>query len=212
MNLRGATTYDYANALTNWSTTGALSTSYTVGSSTTFSSLIPYCYAATAASNKGIYIPAAISTKTTNVTMMCRFKLETTQGTGTDYIIFFNGNVSTSGYGFGYANDGAGGVFRVGYGGVAFDTPGGASPARITTGVWYHVALVNNGSSWSFYVNGTSYTLTARTPSAPNSFTSILGYGSSGINYSQGYVTDVVFLDVALSATQIAAYANAPYI
>jgi hypothetical protein len=63
----------------------------------------------------------------------------------------------------------------------------------ITTGTWYHVALVRNGSTNTLYVDGVSVGSNSQTPSIGTPATVVIGrtYANSAIEYWNGYIDDL---------------------
>ena len=91
----------------------------------------------------------------------------------------------------------------------------------LQSGVWYHVALTSNGSSWKLYVNGVAETLTAQlgngntgrwfgnTSVAAPDKTYIGGarFNGADVGSFPGAIDEVRIYDRALSASEVAALA-----
>jgi len=76
----------------------------------------------------------------------------------------------------------------------------------LSTGTWYHVALVHNGTSAALYLNNSQSSSGSQVVESPTAnYGSSLKIGSyfSGSNYFQGLLDEVAVFDSALSASDI---------
>ncbi len=76
--------------------------------------------------------------------------------------------------------------------------------AKATSGTWYHVAITNNDTTTTFYVNGVNTGTDALGIGADNSTNLYIGY--DGTNYFDGLIDDVQLFNYPLSATQIKSF------
>ena len=80
------------------------------------------------------------------------------------------------------------------------------------TGVWYHVAVVKNSTSFSLYINGVLEDTRSPVPAFVNTDTTNLRLGSFPLlgSYLNGEIDEVEIYNRALSAADIAAIYNPP--
>ena len=81
----------------------------------------------------------------------------------------------------------------------------------LSTGTWYHVALVHNGTSAALYLNNSQSSSGSQVVESPTAnYGSSLKIGSyfSGSNYFQGLLDEVAVFDSALSASNITSIYN----
>jgi len=91
-------------------------------------------------------------------------------------------------------------------------------PNPLQAGVWYHLAIVRSGTSFTFYLNGTQICLACTVsagPSAPNGTLRLgrLADGATDQNHETQYyglIDDVAVFDSALTQSQIATIVGAP--
>jgi len=89
------------------------------------------------------------------------------------------------------------------------DTP------ALSTGQWIHVAFVQNGSGWKFYLDGELSTLTDETETYCTDHLTIsdvrIGCSDWASKYFDGLIDEVLIYNRALSATEIKALYNLAY-
>lgn len=81
----------------------------------------------------------------------------------------------------------------------------------LSTGTWYHIALVHNGTSAALYLNNSQSSSGSQVVESPTAnYGSSLKIGSyfSGSNYFQGLLDEVAVFDSALSASNITSIYN----
>jgi len=77
-----------------------------------------------------------------------------------------------------------------------------SSTGFVTTNVWYHIAIVRNGSNLNIYLNGTSIASTSSaTTYCANSSNQILIGFSGASTYMQGYTSNFRFTNTAVYTT-----------
>ncbi|TAE43220.1 MAG: LamG domain-containing protein, partial [Cytophagales bacterium] len=132
---------------------------------------------------------------TTNVTMEGWFNFNSTGGGGA-ICIFYNGDNFTNGYGLYLLSN----RIQVLFGGIIL-TDTGITPVLNT---WMHLALVNNGTSWLVYQNGTqigtNFFVSAIAPT--NNFR-IGSNVNSTAEFLNGQVDEIRFWNTARTQTQI---------
>ena len=92
--------------------------------------------------------------------------------------------------------------------GVGFDD---FTVPTLSTGTWYHVALIHNGTSAELYLNNSQSSSGSRVVESPTAnYGSSFKIGSyfSGSNYFQGLLDEVAVFNSALSASNITAIYN----
>jgi hypothetical protein len=206
--------YDYAANVdpTTNVRTPAFITTYDVSSNVSlpgtpgdWSNTTKYCFQNTSGeTSNAVYLYSALNPgSTTNNTLMSRFYINTMPGYYVNHVIMFNGL--------------SGGIGP--YGGYGYFIEGGTNDlyglsgnytviGPITTlysNTWYNIALTIDGSyNWTTYLNGTQYNhggiyiygIVYGGLSFLGNFASS-GYASEGMN---GYITDCIFADTALSS------------
>jgi hypothetical protein len=77
--------------------------------------------------------------------------------------------------------------------------------ATINTNQWYHVVMINNGTSLSAYVNGSSVSLSGLTNWGPNSGNSLLtgGFPNSTVTAFDGKIDQVRIFDRTLNGDEV---------
>lgn len=72
-----------------------------------------------------------------------------------------------------------------------------SSTGLVTTGVWYHIAYVRNGSNLNVYLNGTSVLSTASAATYSQNASAWV-VGLSYTNYASGYISNLRYVNSAL--------------
>ncbi|MBI5100223.1 MAG: VCBS repeat-containing protein [Nitrospirae bacterium] len=125
--------------------------------------------------------------------------------TGSNQLVYYNGDVSAHGYGIYLMNNG---TLAVRLGGKGYIQTG----AVLSPNTWYHVAAVWNNAVWTIYLNGVSLAITtgnaATAPNIPTTGNSFIGATGSA-QFFNGLIDEVEFFNQALSAPDIAALYNA---
>ena len=78
------------------------------------------------------------------------------------------------------------------------------SSANVTVGIWQHIALVNNASTWTIYLNGTAYT-TNPTNTSPNNQNNgtYIGCNETNGEIFDGNISQVAFWNTVRTTSQI---------
>lgn len=148
------------------------------------------------------YISAAlVSTATIDVTMDAWVKWGGPNNANSIQRIFYSGNSATNGYGVYVKNDGT--LFLVMGGHDAPDID-----AKLTAGVWYHLAVVRQSSTnWKVYLNGAEVSVALTMSSYPDVPTgnTFIGGSTTGLEPFKGLIDEVQFFNRTLSASEITA-------
>ena len=81
--------------------------------------------------------------------------------------------------------------YYLGTGGAGWDIASAKSIGAISTGQWYHVALVRNGSTFNGYLNGVSGSSTTSSASLGANLTNGAFFGTQGSSNYNGYLDDI---------------------
>ncbi len=145
---------------------------------------------------------------TTNYTIMMRFYVDTLPATNA--VLCNIGNIGSGGNGVTVVLNSAGN-----YAIVFQNVAGEFGSGTIAAGTWYHFAVTRGTGAWKMYLDGISTLTSATTSYTPNtpSLVTYLGFsaGFPGPGLL-GRMTEAAIFTEELSATTIAAYANAPFI
>jgi hypothetical protein len=72
-----------------------------------------------------------------------------------------------------------------------------SSPGLVTTGVWYHIAYVRNGSNLNVYLNGTSVLSTGSAATYSQDAVNFV-VGFSYLYYANGYISNLRYVNTAV--------------
>jgi hypothetical protein len=150
--------------------------------------------------NDSLYVPYQLTSATDNITMETWVKADTVASAGTYTRIMYNGNSGMNGYGI-YL-EGPSKAVTILLGGVTFLYP--VTPVYLSSGQWYHLAIVRDAGIWKLYVNGEEKPL-LNCGLAPNVPNEIFSVGNSPIPNENfiGCIDESRFWEVARSAQQI---------
>lgn len=230
MNLRGAVLYDYADSTIAWTYTGTFTSAAAAGSQ-------PWTYfvprAMTIATTDTI-TRSSIFSQARNFTIMFRIYLDTLENPGsTGTSIFFNGTPASGGpppplayfwgiYFAGSPPTPSSSQMRFTF----FFTSGGSMQPPLTISStfieatrWYHIAVkveynaVSNKSSLYGFVDGVqTATLLNQNPLDTAVGATRIGYNTVANNAQSFKITELVYIEKALSNQQIAAYATSAFV
>lgn len=213
-NLRGSTTYDYANESAIWTTTGGTLTFEAIVGGGPWEYFIPRAFSLDVATS--LNRDSLMSTSITNFTIMFRFFTGANSPPGAEGTsLFLNGSWGI--YIFGGDENTLQFLFRY----VRQDTPMSETigSAFVQPNTWYHVAVTimdnnlgNNTHTFFGYLNGvkTGFNTTFPDIDIPTGNTTI---GDFGLGQSQSFqITDIVFLEKVLNESEVKAYASSAYI
>lgn len=139
---------------------------------------------------------------TDNVTMEIWAKWDgTISNNNNDQVLFYNGHTGNGGYGILMKPNR---TLEILLGGEAYLT----GSAKLTAGIWQHVAIVRNLGTWSLYLDGIQYSMSSNTkaprpPNAVDGNKTSVGSGESNNHKFYGSLDEAKFWTVARSTAQI---------
>ncbi len=149
--------------------------------------------AVTTTAVSGMIFPL-VSTQTTSITMSIWVYMTATAVTGP--ILYYNGNTNTDGYGL-FVSDG-GTQVQVLLGGVSGNALTAGSYS-LSLNQWTHLALVQSGTVWTLYANGTSVATGTGTPVVPT-LNTVISHPAQGF---PGRIDEAAFWNRALDPKEI---------